>query len=60
MNLYRIRATNTNTSEQEPFYIVASCRESAAEAWFIMRLRDLEEECELVVEEILSHERANP
>lgn len=59
-NLYRIRCINDNTSEPEPFFVIAPCRESAAVLFYILNNRDLEKGCELFIEIIYHHEDAQP
>ena len=53
--LFRIRAIRTDTSEDEPYYIVATCKEAAVEVWFVLNAVDVDEGTELTVEQILDH-----
>ena len=59
-NLYRIRATFSNTGEWDPEYYIASDIESAAIAFFTLRNRDISEDCELNIDLITHHNEAQP
>ncbi len=60
LHLFRLRCTYESTHEGEPHYIVATCRESAVDLWYLLNMRDMEDPCELVIEKIRSVEEAHP
>ena len=60
LKLYRVRAIRTDTSEDEPRFIVATSEEHAAEVWFVLNAADVEEGTELTIEQILNQDAIEP
>lgn len=59
LHLFRLQCTYQST-QGEPHYLVATCREAAAELWYALNMRDMEDPCELVIDQIRSVEEAHP
>jgi UDP-N-acetyl-D-mannosaminuronate dehydrogenase len=60
MHLFRVRFIFPNTSELEPFYIMARNEEEAVETAFIINARDIQDSCEITVNKIADASDANP
>jgi hypothetical protein len=60
LHLFRLRCTYQSTHEGEPHYIVGTCREAVAELWYSLNMRDMEDPCELVIDQIRSAEESYP
>jgi hypothetical protein len=58
-DLYMIRATYSDTSEEDPYYVVARHEEEAMMTWHLLNAADLENSCELTVTKIQSREAAH-
>jgi hypothetical protein len=58
-DLYMIRATYSDTSEEDPYYVVARHEEEAMMTWHLLNVADLENSCELTVTKIQSKEAAH-
>lgn len=58
-DLYMIRAIYFDTSEEDPYYVVARNEEEAMMTWHLLNAADLENSCELTVTKIQSKEAAH-
>ena len=60
LHLYRVRSVYQSTHEGEPQYFTARCREAVAELWFDLNVRDMEDPCELLIDQIRTFDEAHP
>ena len=60
LHLFRLRCTYQSTHEGEPHYLVGTCREAVAELWYSLNMRDMEDPCELVIDQIRTIDEAHP
>ena len=58
-DLYMIRATRRDTSEDEPTYVMARHEEEAVSLWHALNAADHEEACELTVTRIQNRGEAH-